>query len=834
MIKYSLHLSFWTIFCCFLCISCSKKTFSLEEFDQQFLDTLVVTAPRPASLKTTAPLHRSTAERTWDIHHTKLDLSFDWENQDVIGVATLTMSPYFYASKEITLDAKNFDISSVMCSGKKVPYTLTKKYLTIDLEKTYTKEEKVEVVIDYIAHPSRGDTKSTAITSDQGLFFIDPLGIYPDKPTQIWTQGETEYNSRWFPTIDKPNERCSQEILLTIPDTLVSLSNGKLLSQKQLENGMRQDHWYQEKPHAPYLFMLAIGDYAVVEEFVDGLDYQYLVYPEYKNSAKAIFNHTPEMMDFFQNILDYDYPWDKYSQVIASDYVSGAMENTGAVIFGEFVQQDNRYVHDVPNDKIVAHELFHHWFGDLVTCESWSNLTMNEGFANYGEYLWLEHKYGAFAAEQHRVSELQSYLTTTETNGTHDLIDYQYVDKEDMFDVHSYNKGGLVLHMLRNLIGDEAFFASLQHYLKKYEYSSVEADDLRLAVEEVTGLDLTTFFDQWYFSSGHPLLNVSYVVEEETSQIIMEQTQEAPDHLPVFAFTVNPRIYYVDGTSEQLIWDINKKRDTLLIQNKSIVGAIVFDGNHNLLGQINEERQSDEWHEHLLRNSNEYVDLTGAITQCKSLSEEVISSLKKHPFYEIRLMTLSKYGSYYSDSELMNILTSDPHYLLRKKALESLALESKSQASNVAKIGMQDQSYFVQEEALYITYAVDQNRSFEIIDSLLAANPMPYLAVIGDIKSANPTLEDLSFYNTYVSRAIDNDIYYILTDYISLSKKGGLDTAIQTLQHIRKLKGQSTDYYKNYVYTKAEDELLEFCTETLEKMPEEAQLKYRAELNIPE
>ena len=187
--------------------------------------------------------------------------------------------------------------------------------------------------------------------------------------------------------------------------------------------------------------------------------------------VRAIFSNTKEMLTFFSEKLGMDYPWDKYAQIVVRDYVSGAMENTTGVIFGKFVQKTERELIDNHNENIIAHELIHHWFGDLVTCESWANLALNESFANYGEYLWLEYKYGKDEADHHMHRELGGYLYTSDRN-MHDLVNFNYHDREDMFDAHSYNKGGCILHSLRNYIGDEAFFAGLNMYLKTLQILS--------------------------------------------------------------------------------------------------------------------------------------------------------------------------------------------------------------------------------------------------------------------------------------------------------------------------------------------------------------------------
>ena len=267
----------------------------------------------------------------------------------------------------------------------------------------------------------------------KGMYFINPKGEEKDKPTQIWTQGETESSSAWFPTIDKTNQKTTQELTVTVDNKYVTLSNGKLMSQKKNTDGTRTDYWKMDLPHAPYLFFLGVGDYAVVKDSWKGKEVNYYVEKEYASVAKKIFGNTPEMMAFFSKITGVDYPWVKYSQITGRDYVAGAMENTTATIHQESAQQDARELVDGNNwEGTIAHELFHQWFGDYVTAESWSNLTLNESFADYSETLWDEYKYGKDAGDAENYQGMQGYLQSG--SESKDLVRFYYADKEDMFD----------------------------------------------------------------------------------------------------------------------------------------------------------------------------------------------------------------------------------------------------------------------------------------------------------------------------------------------------------------------------------------------------------------
>ncbi len=578
-------------------ISCTsakpaQKAEATDPADVQYvtLDTMVVMPDEEVIAYDTPLTYQGTVTRDWDLLHTKLDLSFDWKNEKVIGSATLTLTPVFYKQSSLVLDAVNFEIKRMTINGKLTSaFENTDRQLMISLEKDYKKDDELIVEIDYEVQPRATPlVAGGAITSNKGLFFIDPQDTIPNRPQQIWTQGETQYNSQWFPTLDSPNERGTQEIILTVSDTMMTLSNGLLISSTPLAGGMRRDHWKLDLPHAPYLTMIAVGQWDKVTDYWRGRTVDYYVDLGFGPSARKIFQHTPEMLEFFSTRLGYDFVWPKYAQIIVKDFVTGAMENSSAVVFGDFIQfNSDDIIDEGVNDYIVSHELFHQWFGDLVTCESWSNVTLNEGFANYGEYLWTEYKFGREQADLTRMNELSGYYNQAE-NGAHPLINFYYADQQDMFDAHSYNKGGLVLHMLRDLVGDDAFFASLQEYLKRNSYSAVEVADLRLAFERITGQDLQWFFDQWYFGIGHPILNITHTYDEENHQlqISIEQTQRDQGFTEKFILPVeiaiideNGKITYkqirLDQESQRFNFELDAEPSAVVIDPRDILLAVV-------------------------------------------------------------------------------------------------------------------------------------------------------------------------------------------------------------------------------------------------------------------
>ncbi|MFT5834083.1 MAG: aminopeptidase N [Cognaticolwellia sp.] len=745
--------------------ACTPKiTENLEEaipavvqIEERTLDELVIVAPR--KVEYTLPLYNAAATRTNDLLHTKLDIRFDFAKQHVLGKAILDFEPYFYPTSTLVLDAKGFDLHNIILVGndKKLTYEYKEDLIKIQLDKEYQPKERYSILIEYTAKPNeRKIGGSAAITQDKGLYFINPTGKDGDKPTQIWTQGETESNSCWFPTIDKPNERCTQEITVTIRDDFKTLSNGILKSSTPNNDGTRSDYWVMDKPHAPYLFMLAIGDFEIVKDTWRGKELTYYMEKEYEQYAKRIFPYTPEMLTFYSDLFGYEYPWSKYAQIVVRDYVSGAMENTTGVIFGDFMNGTERELIDEKNnERIVAHELVHHWFGDLVTCESWSNLPLNESFANYGEYLWMEEKHGKEEADYHLMNELNGYLAQSRTK-THDLIYFDYKDKEQTFDAHSYNKGGAILHSLRNYLGDDAFFASLKHYLITNEYTAVEAHDLRLSFEKITGQDLNWFFNQWFFATGHPVLEVTeeYDTTTQKIRITIKQTQDPEQNEAIYQLPLAIDVYTSETPTRHKVM-INQRKQVFEFDAATAPKLVNVDADKILVGRIKHEK-SETQSIYQYQNAKNYKSRYEALTILEPKEDVEANEAVAKVF----------------DNAL-----NDSHWYLRAKAIQSARLSDK-----IADLAVNDAHSAVRTEAINklgesgdATYlatlkqAIEKDLAYPVIASGLkslanldAAAAKPYaekmeedenetiLAAVGDVYGATKDLSKMTYFeNTW-------------------------------------------------------------------------------------
>ena len=677
-------------------------------------------------------MYQAEREKINDLVHTKLKVDFNFEKSQLNGEAWVTLTPHFYQVNKVVLDAKSFNIYEVKVNNAKAGYNYSENELTIELDKAYKKGEEYTVYIKYTAKPEEVTQQgSENITDAKGLYFIDPKEEDPDKPTQIWTQGETESSSCWFPTIDSPNQKTTQEIYMTVPDKFVTLSNGTLKSQTKNPNGTRTDYWKMDQKHAPYLVFMGVGEFSIVKDSWNGIEVNYYVEPEFALEAKAIFGNTPEMITFYSTLTGIPYPWDKYSQIVVRDYVSGAMENTTAVVHAENAQQKKGQLIDNNEwESTIAHELFHHWFGDLVTSESWSNLTVNESFATYSVYLWFAHKYGKDKADANMYSDVQTYMQSKSEDK--DLVRFYYLDREDMFDTVSYHKGNAILHMLRDILGDDAFFQGMNTYLTEHKYGTAEAQDLRLAFEKVSGKDLNWFFNQWYYGNGHIKMNVTYDYNTINKTVTVNVNQKGN----IFKFPLSIDIYEESGKTSHNVWVENAQNSFTFSFNK-LPKLINIDAKHVLLAEIADKKTLEEYI-YQFNNAPHYLDRRLSLEDISKnqSNKEAFNTLIKalnDPYYEIRVLALEnidlfqKYNKKEAIDKIVNLAQSDPKTLVQAAAISVLGKLVDPIYKSLFEKGMTSESYAVTGNSLTSLYLIDKQTAITKVNSL-SEDTKDYLA----------------------------------------------------------------------------------------------------------
>jgi len=475
-----------------------------------------------------------TADRPIDLVHLKLQMKVDLEKKHVDATATIDLKALRDVSS-IRFDAADFQVKTVTLKrddqqAKPIRFDNDDDAITISLgDKAFKRNDKAQVRIEY-----------TITDPKKGLHFFAPAKYQPDQPLQMWSQGESNETHYWVPCFDHPNEMQTTEMIATVPAGFQAVSNGKLVSKKDNPDKTVTFHWLQDKPHATYLISLVVGRFYVEKQMWHGTPIEYYVPPEDKNLVQATFGRTTQMLDLFSKKIGVAYPWDKYAQVCTVHF-DGGMENTSATTLMDDVMHDERAGIDGDDDTLIAHELSHQWFGDLLTCRNWSHVWLNEGFASFFEAVWAEHADGKDAYDY----TIHQFSTFAFLEGRFKpVIDYNYKNPDQLFDGRVYQKGVFVLHMLRQRVGDEMFFKSIKRYVTQHQHQNVETKDLRSAFEDETGMNLERFFHDWLERPGHPVLNVKYTWNDQKKQAQLSVTQKSKSGPFEFPF---PIVFHFQG-----------------------------------------------------------------------------------------------------------------------------------------------------------------------------------------------------------------------------------------------------------------------------------------------
>ena len=792
------------------------------------------------SVSTPAGAYQPSHTITTDIISTKLEVSFDWEKQRLAGKATITFKPHFYSSDSLTLDAKGFDIHKLelvsVAGNKPLNYVYDSSQLHIFLDKTYSRTEQYTLFIDYTAKPNERTTEgSAAITDAKGLYFINPKGEEPNKPKEIWTQGETEANSAWFPTIDKPNQKTLIEIYMTVAPQYVTLSNGLMIDSKNNIDSTRTDHWKMDLPIAPYLVMMAVGDYKITHDKWRNMPVDYYVEPKYAPYAQEIFGRTPEMIECYSKLFGVDYPWAKYSQVIVRDFVSGAMENTTAVVHYDALNQTHREMIDGNNDDIICHELSHHWFGDLVTCESWSNISLNESFADYSEVLWTEHKNGKDAAGLQVYNDMNSYFMGGTSNPV-PLIRFHYEDKEEVFDVNSYQRGGCVLNMLRNYVGDEAFFLSLKTYLTENKFGTGEVNTLRMAFEKVTGEDLNWFFNEYYLSKGHPSVNISYNYSDASNAefVTIEQTQDTTEGTPVFRLPIDVDVYSGGDVKRYRVW-MDKATQTFSFPAFTKPSLVNVDATKSILWEKTDNKDDSAFvfqytHAPLFLDRFEAIERFESAQGLEHASQQILVSALSDKFWYIRKRAIEMIAledeSVIAQAKpiLISMVKSDPKPQVRVAALNKInALSDESLMNEILDISVHDSSYSVLSMTLEILKLNNSDKAYALASTLKNENTGSLNYSLSSIFADKGNAEDYGWFEEKLKTSGGYEIYLMLSGTKTFLVNTNSETRLKGVDLLASIALNKSQPF--WVTLSASGSLSQLKTELTDKLSQNASLQ---------
>jgi aminopeptidase N len=695
--------------------------------------------------------------RQIDVKHVAIDLRFDWDKESAFGVTTVTVAP-FQDTNKIYLDAASMTIKSVKSLNGN---DLTFKYdgerdgdnLEITLDRVYKTGEDVTVKVDYATNYVNQADADTAIGSfGRGLRFIKPTPEEPNKPRQIWSQGESEFNRYWFPSYDTPNDFRTSELRATVGKPYTVVSNGKLIETKENADGTRTFYWKMDTPYTNYLTSIVVGEYAEIKNGeVDGVPVFAYGYPSETKEVALTTKNLPATVAFFTKKTGIKYPYPKYSQTFVEDF-GGGMENISATTQIEEMIHDERELLDGDSESLQAHELAHQWFGNYVTCRDWGQIWLNESFATYYQALWHEELKGREYFLYNDVRNNQQLVLDSWTQGSRRPIVTKYYDNKDaLFDNYAYPGGASVLHMLRKHLGDERFFKAMNHYLTANAHQPVSTEDLRIAIEETTGESMDWFFDQWLYRMGHPVFEVTQNYDEASKKLTLnvKQTQKIDllNEYPQVQYFQTKVDIEIDGRVEQ-VWIEPKAENVFTFDAAAKPKIVNFDYEGTLLKELKFEKPVDDLIYQMF-NDKDILGKRWAMEELEAKAENAsdkprimaafLAAFEKEANWNLRRAALSKVNNLslprvqpgmqiptttLSD-EIVRVLQKalrDENSLIRADAVQLLAITRDQKYADLYLGALSDRSYGVIDSA---AEALGNTKSPKAFDALVRLTRMP-------------------------------------------------------------------------------------------------------------
>ena len=676
---------------------------------------IVIAAPQ---LRADEPYARS---RDYDLQHSKISLRFDIDQKKVLGEVTHSLSILRDGSSKIAFDSIGLNIQGVTLNKAPAKFEISADKLIVALPAAAKTGDKFDVAIRYEGKPAKG------------IYFILPDKDYPDRPKQIWTQGESEDTRYYLPTYDYPNDRLTTETILTVPAFWITVSNGKLISVSDAGKGMKTWYWKESVPSSTYLITVVAGEFDEVKDTWRGIPVTYYA-PKGRGDRLPInYGRTPAMMELFSKKFGVDYAWEKYAQVMVDEFVAGGMENSSAT-----TNASSSLVHPklapeylTGEDDLISHELGHQWFGDLVTCKDWGDVWLNEGFATFLEAVWTEAHFGKDQADYERWNNAREWFESSNL-WKKPIVRYDFDDSSE-FDGNAYNKAGWVLYMLRHQIGEDVFYRGIKHYLEVNRGKNVVTSDLAKAIEEATHTNVDQFFSQWLYGAGGPKFELSYTYDGEKRQVMLavKQTQKVEGRVGLFRVPAEVEITTASGPK---LYDVTVSKDhqAFPLPAESAPLMVLFDKGGHILKSAEFHKEKKEWL-YQLKNAVDLADRADAVVALGKMKndEEVIGTLgetlRSDKAWGVRATaadTLGQMGGPSASKLLLAALDSHDGPWVRNRVVSALG-NFKDDAAVAAKLNSivkQDESYRARAAALQALGRLKGPNAFATLEAAVAAD----------------------------------------------------------------------------------------------------------------
>jgi len=533
--------------------------------------------------------------RDYDLRHLKLVFDVNAADKSAKGIVTHTLAPLRDEVKTLVFDAgNNLKIQTVRVDGIENRFVHENNLLSVQpaiaLERD--KVTVVEIIYALPYSPQQGGPNGS-----EGLTWIAPTARRPDYMPSFWTQGETTGNSKWLPLYDAPNDKTTSETIVTVPEIWTVIGNGKEgATTSNRKNKTKTYRWKMDQPHSTYLLSLVGGEMDVKRDNWRGVPLIYAVPKGKGDLIEASFSDTPKMLTLFSDTLGVKYPWQKYAQNAVFGF-NGGMENVSATTLMEGALTDIRSGRQMQG--LNSHELAHQWFGDLVTCDDWGDIWLNEGFATFFQMFYTEFADGKDAYDEERNGNVRAAMQV-ERSYRRALSTNSYANEAGLFDAYSYQKGSVILHLLRKELGDTEFFRAIGYYLKKHMYQTVTSGDLSRAIREATGRNMDKFFEQWVYTAGHPKIETAWSYDAGTQMVsvTVKQTQDTSNGTPIYDLPIEIAVLKRGGGGsvqrELYRMRSEKAEETFKFTAATKPDAVLVDPENNIVGELVTESADEE------------------------------------------------------------------------------------------------------------------------------------------------------------------------------------------------------------------------------------------------
>jgi aminopeptidase N len=684
----------------------------------RLLATLILMAGVTFSLQADEPYARS---RDYDLQHSKIILRFDPDQKKVIGEVIHSVSTLHDDISKIVFDSVGLTIQSVTVNKAAAKFESTADKLIVPVAAGKA-GSKFEIDIHYDGKPSKG------------LYFILPDKDYPDRPRQIWSQGESEDTRYYLPTYDYPNDRLTTETVLTVPASWLTVANGKLMGITNAANNMKTWTWKESVPSSTYLITVVAGEFDEVKDTFKGLPVIYYA-PKGRGDRLPInYGRTPQMIEAFNKTFGVDYPWEKYAQVMVDDFIAGGMENSSATTNTSSSLQHPKLAPEYAtgSDDLISHELAHQWFGDLVTCKDWGDIWLNEGFATFGETVWAEAHFSKDEVAYERWTSARQWFAQAALY-KRPIVRHDFDDSGE-FDQNVYNKGGWVLYMLRRQLGEERFNRALKHYLEVNRGKNVVTADFVKAVEESSYASVQQFFNQWIYGAGAPKYDLAYTYDDSKHQVALsvKQTQQVEGRVGLFRMPVDVEITTAAGAHLYPVV-VAKQSETFSLPANSAPRMVLFDKGGHILKTAEFHKEKKEWL-YQLKNGAELADRADAAVGLKTFKEkndDVVIALGEaainDPAWGVRATaadSLAALGGAAAAKKVLAALDSAKEPWLRARIVTALGnfKDDKDMLARLQVIAGQDNSYRARSSALLALGKLKSPDALKVLNAAITSD----------------------------------------------------------------------------------------------------------------